>query len=96
MKITAITNGPLLIEGLTVLVDENGTAYPRRNAEKFWLCRCGGSATKPFCDGTHVKNAFDCPAQAAETRVAPDTGPARLASWESDGGSVEPGPRPVP
>jgi CDGSH-type Zn-finger protein len=25
----------------------------------FALCRCGGSANKPFCDGTHARSGFD-------------------------------------
>ena len=27
--------------------------------EKVWLCRCGGSARKPFCDGSHKTNGFE-------------------------------------
>lgn len=63
-KITARTNGPLLIEpdGVT-LCDQNGKAYATPNAAKFALCRCGGSANKPFCDGTHAKTGFACPPQ---------------------------------
>jgi CDGSH-type Zn-finger protein len=51
-------NGPYLIEGEDVaLVDWNGNSYQiaRRPVA---LCRCGGSANKPFCDGTHSKIGF--------------------------------------
>jgi CDGSH-type Zn-finger protein len=63
MKITARTNGPLLVEGETQLIDQNGKAYVLQNAMKFALCRCGGSSKKPFCDGTHANNGFQCPPQ---------------------------------
>jgi CDGSH-type Zn-finger protein len=36
--------------------------------EVFVLCRCGHSATKPFCDGTHKTTDF-----TPETRVFPHT-----------------------
>ena len=58
-------NGPYLVEGDDVtLVDWNGNAYqiPKR---PFALCRCGGSPSKPFCDGTHAKIGF----AAAEAAV---------------------------
>ena len=42
----------------------NGNEYqiPKR---PFALCRCGGSTTKPFCDGTHSRSGF----QAAEAAI---------------------------
>jgi CDGSH-type Zn-finger protein len=52
-------NGPYVIESDEVtVVDWEGTAYPidRRPVA---LCRCGASAKKPFCDGTHGKIGFD-------------------------------------
>jgi CDGSH-type Zn-finger protein len=58
-------NGPYVVDGEDVmLVDWNGAAYqiPKR---PFALCRCGGSMTKPFCDGTHSKAGF----KAAEAAV---------------------------
>jgi CDGSH-type Zn-finger protein len=48
-------NGPLIVEGEFKLIDANGNEIP---AVKKALCRCGGSTTKPFCDGTHSKIGF--------------------------------------
>ena len=56
-------NGPYLVEGDDVtVVDVNGNAFEIAK-RPFALCRCGGSASKPFCDGTHRTVNF----QAAET-----------------------------
>jgi CDGSH-type Zn-finger protein len=55
-------NGPYLIDGDVKLTDMNGNEIP---LTKKALCRCGGSTTKPFCDGTHSKIGF----QAANAAV---------------------------
>ncbi len=34
-----------------------GRKFPAQ--AQYALCRCGGSATKPYCDGTHAKLGFD-------------------------------------
>ncbi len=49
-------DGPLLLDGPFALVDGEGrvAAHPGRCA----LCRCGASATKPFCDGSHRRVGF--------------------------------------
>lgn len=49
-------NGPYYIEGPIQLVDADGN--PFEVDDKVWLCRCGGSANKPFCDGTHKRIGF--------------------------------------
>lgn len=46
-------NGPLMVEGVLELADENGG--PIRYFGRCSLCRCGGTANAPFCDGTHRK-----------------------------------------
>ena len=48
-------NGPYVVEGDFKLVDAQGNEVP---VVKRALCRCGGSTTKPFCDGTHSKIGF--------------------------------------
>jgi CDGSH-type Zn-finger protein len=82
-KITALTNGPLLVEGPCHLVDQNGVPY--RHGGKFKLCRCGGSATKPFCDGTHRRIGFVSPPQSTSADPSRD-GSEALARWENEGG----------
>ena len=65
-KITVRQNGPYRVDGEDVtLVDWNGNEYQIAK-RPFALCRCGGSATKPFCDGTHRTIGF----QASEAAVA--------------------------
>ncbi|MDX1581963.1 MAG: CDGSH iron-sulfur domain-containing protein [Thermoanaerobaculia bacterium] len=54
-KIRVTPNGPFIVEDEFTLVDENGNEIsPKKKA----LCRCGGSTTKPYCDGTHSKIGF--------------------------------------
>ena len=65
-------NGPYLVEGDDVtLVDWNGNPYPIVK-RPFSLCRCGGSANKPFCDGTHNRIGF----HAEEAAAPPSPDPA--------------------
>lgn len=64
-KITPLNNGPYMVEGEIELVSPSGAPLPRKG-DKVFLCRCGGSTNKPFCDGTHSKIGF----QAAEAAVA--------------------------
>jgi CDGSH-type Zn-finger protein/uncharacterized Fe-S cluster protein YjdI len=48
-------NGPLHCTGSVTIV---GTDGARTVLAETWLCRCGGSSRKPFCDGTHRKIGF--------------------------------------
>lgn len=56
LTITVLKDGPMQIEGSFTLYSGNGREAMR--ADKAWLCRCGGSHDKPFCDGTHNKIGF--------------------------------------
>ena len=65
VEITIRPNGPYLVKGPIALVDENGNRIPLER-EVNALCRCGGSTTKPFCDGTHSKIGFIGATQAVQ------------------------------
>jgi len=73
MSITATENGPLSFKGPFRLVDADGTEYDIGERKRVALCRCGGSTTKPFCDGTHSRIGFE----AAERAVAASEGEQR-------------------
>ena len=62
VKITTIKNGPYKIEGAIELTYD-GTPVATPNAATF-LCRCGASSKKPFCDGTHSKIGFQAAAES--------------------------------
>ena len=55
-KITLMPNGPLMVEGNLNIVKLSGETV--KDGEKFFLCRCGQSSNKPFCDGSHKKIEF--------------------------------------
>jgi CDGSH-type Zn-finger protein len=66
VEIKARHNGPYRVQGPIRLIDADGNEYDLgEQGEVIALCRCGGSTTKPFCDGTHSKIGF----QAAERAV---------------------------
>ena len=50
-------NGPLAIRGNLEIISGTGRMVARVTTTR--LCRCGGSATKPFCDGTHARIGFN-------------------------------------
>ncbi len=66
-RITACPDGPLLVRGTVEIVGDDGRAIlnPRRTVA---LCRCGASAIKPWCDGTHKLVRFT----TAERMPEPD------------------------
>ncbi len=93
MRIRILPDGPYVVEGGVPLawkvpvhtehgepiawqggpaLQPPGTIYP--------LCRCGGSANKPFCDGTHNRNGFD----GTETADAGPR-PERVKTYEGTG-----------
>ena len=46
-------NGSLRIEGDFQITDKDGYVYDLGGRTVVSLCRCGRSANKPFCDGSH-------------------------------------------
>jgi len=54
-NITPTPDGPYLVKDIENFANQKG---PIETKETMALCRCGGSANKPFCDGTHARIGF--------------------------------------
>ena len=57
-KITVSHNGPYRVEGDFEICDPEGKVFGLAGRTRVSLCRCGHSANKPFCDGTHKTVGF--------------------------------------
>jgi CDGSH-type Zn-finger protein len=56
--ITVTENGPYKVEGPIEVLDQDG--FPIEvDPTPVYLCRCGRSQNKPFCDGTHARVGFN-------------------------------------
>jgi CDGSH-type Zn-finger protein len=56
LEVTPTTDGPLQVRGNLEIISGTGRVVARIESAR--LCRCGGSNTKPFCDGTHARIGF--------------------------------------
>jgi CDGSH-type Zn-finger protein len=63
-KITINNNGSVKLDGDFEIVDMDGNAYGLQGRTIVSLCRCGHSANKPFCDGSHKQHSFEHAAKA--------------------------------
>jgi CDGSH-type Zn-finger protein len=70
-KITVSHNGSIRIEGDFELLDPEGRPFGLAGRTTLSLCRCGQSANKPFCDGSHKVCGF------ADTVVARELAPPK-------------------
>ncbi len=59
VKITVAPDGFLKVEGEVELVTSDGTPLPTREGKPIYLCRCGQSKNKPFCDSSHNQLDWD-------------------------------------
>lgn len=70
-KVTVNSNGSIKIEGEFEILDPQGQPFGLAGRTAISLCRCGHSANKPFCDGSHKTVGFN------DTVVARDLPPAK-------------------
>jgi CDGSH-type Zn-finger protein/uncharacterized Fe-S cluster protein YjdI len=66
LRITPQPNGSYRFDGAFEMRGADGTVIAR--AEKEWLCRCGASGNKPFCDSSHKRIHFKTEAEKANVR----------------------------
>jgi CDGSH-type Zn-finger protein len=74
VTITVKKNGSLRIDDpncVIEMVDGDGNKYDLTGKTAFSLCRCGASANRPFCDGSHKAIDFQAPDSAIKSDRQP-------------------------
>jgi CDGSH-type Zn-finger protein len=46
------------VSGQVVVKDDDGNVIDLEGQDTIYLCRCGQSGNKPFCDGSHEQSGF--------------------------------------
>ncbi len=80
-KITVTNGGPYMVEDGIPIYDHEGN--PIAATGVYYMCRCGGSSNKPFCDGTHNKNNFN-----GQEFASKDTAAERRETYVGDGVTI--------
>ena len=62
LEITVFEDGPVALKGNVEIIGSDGRRVAQKT--KAFLCRCGASAGKPFCDGSHKEAGFKKAAKA--------------------------------
>ncbi|HYB41008.1 MAG TPA: CDGSH iron-sulfur domain-containing protein [Candidatus Methylomirabilis sp.] len=57
VTVKPLQDGPLQLKGEVEVLDAQGNPIPGKGGDVY-LCRCGHSANKPFCDGKHKQVGF--------------------------------------
>jgi CDGSH-type Zn-finger protein len=71
VTVTPYRDGPLILRGPFRILDQDGVEIANERATVA-LCRCGLSARKPFCDGSHSVSGFRAP---SGREAAPESAP---------------------
>ena len=54
-EVTIIRNGPIKVTGNFTITDIDNCILKPNNPEEIYVCACGRSQNKPYCDGSHKK-----------------------------------------
>jgi CDGSH-type Zn-finger protein len=68
LDVRPIRDGPLRLDGAVELLSDAGERLGY--ATQLWLCRCGESRRKPFCDGTHKRSGFRADGEAPPRKTS--------------------------
>jgi CDGSH-type Zn-finger protein len=76
--IEVLNDGPLKVTGVKQFLNSRGVAIAIEDTA--FLCRCGASANKPFCDGSHKKTEFksECGKPASPAATSQQAGESRI------------------